>query len=72
MTITVQEFVSGEPLEYRGFDVRRKLRATYQLGVGVVITDQRGAEIGLAAVADNDDAARRVYWNLKRNSGGHR
>lgn len=68
--ITVQQFLAGEPLHYRGFALKNVLTATYQLGVGVVIADARGREIGVAAVAADDAAARRVYENLTRNSGG--
>jgi hypothetical protein len=68
-TITVREFLDGEPLHYRGFDVRKKMTAVYQTGVGVIITDSKGREVGVADVVQDDEAAKRVYWNLKRNSG---
>lgn len=67
MTITVEEFLSGEPLEYRGFDRRRVLTATYQIGVGIVVTDKSGAQVAFVTEAIDDQSARRAYHNLTRN-----
>lgn len=61
--IDLKEFLKGKPLEYRGFNRRKKLFATF-VGTGIKISDPKGNEIG---TTDGDDmGARRFYAQVQR------
>jgi hypothetical protein len=61
--ITLEEFLSGEELTYKGADWR-KTQATYRSGVGIYV-ERDGKDLGLADVLE-DRGAKRVYHNLTR------
>ena len=61
--VTLREFLSGETLEYRGWN-RKKTQLTYVAGVGAHI-EQSGKEVATADVVD-DASATRAYYNLTR------
>lgn len=60
---TLKEFLAGEPLQYNGF--KKKCVATYRAGIGVLVEDRRGRDLGTADVTERDEIAR-LYWNLTR------
>jgi hypothetical protein len=60
---TLQEFLSGEPLRYPGYD-GKQTEATYRTGDGIYI-ERRGVDLGKANVVE-DRAAARFYANATR------
>lgn len=60
---TLKEFLAGEPLHYRGY--RRQCVAVYRAGIGIIVEDRSGRDLGVASVTEHVDAAR-LYWNLTR------
>lgn len=64
ITATLEEFLRGKPLRYKGFD-HRITEATYRVGDGVYL-ERRGEDVGKADV-QTDDAAKRLYHNLTRS-----
>lgn len=72
--VTLQQFLAGEPLRYsapakynkQGRPVKhRAVLATYRTGDGIYLEDEKGTDLGKAAV-DDDTGARRAYHNLTR------
>ncbi len=62
--ITLQQFLEGDSLTYRGADFKPKV-ATYRTGVGIFIEDKKGKDLGMAEVP-TDDGATRFYHNATR------
>lgn len=68
---TLSQFLRGEPLTYAGPKPKRgrtkKVVATYRVGDGVYLENERGEDLGKADITE-DLGASRVYHNLTRRT----
>lgn len=62
--IDLDDFLSGESLEYLGY--RKKCLATYRAGVGVLVHGLDGEALGVSRMARDDYMAVALFYNLTR------
>jgi len=66
-SISLQEFLEGDPLPYLGF-AKKPMVATYRVGVGVLVQTPDGNPLCESSEVASDKAAKRLYYNLTRRA----